>query len=399
MESALEGIRILDLSEYISGSYCAKLLGSFGADVIKVERPGHGDPARHAGPFLNDKPHPERSALFLYLNTNKKSITLNIYESAGVTILKKLAQKSDVVIENFAPGTLAEVGLSYNALEAVNPKIIMASITDFGQTGPYRNYKGGRLAGYALGGYAYINGDPDREPLSGGGDQPAYQGGLHAYAGVMAALLHREITGAGQYIDISIMECMTSLHQFTINRYAYSGMIQKRIGNKYMFSHPIALYPCKDGYISICPSAEDQAERMLIMMDMLNLLKDPRFQTGFHRLVHSEEFDAIIKPWFMERTRKEIIELFQEFRVPAAYVNNMEDLLSDPQYNARNFWTQIDHPEAGKHPYPQAPFKMSETPAKIKRAPLLGEHNEEIYCGELGISKEEVEKLRTKLII
>jgi CoA:oxalate CoA-transferase len=399
MDSALEGVRVLDLGEIVSGSYCAKLLGAFGAEVIKVERPGQGDPARHAGPFLNDHPHPECSALFLYLNTNKKSISLNIHDPAGAAILKELAQKTDVVIENFPPGTLPRAGLSYEVLESINPNIIMASITDFGQTGPYRDFKGGRLSGYALGGYAYINGDPDREPLAGAGDQPAYQGGLHAYAGVMAALLQREFTGAGQYIDVSIMECMASLHQFTVNRYAYSGMIQKRGGNKYMFSHPIAIYPCKDGYVSICPSTEDQAERMFIMMDKVHLLEDERFQTGFHRLVHADEFDAIIAPWFTERTKKEIVALFQEFRVPAAPVNNMKDLLDDPQYIARDFWTQIDHPAAGKHPYPHAPFKLSETPARPERAPLLGEHNEEIYCKELGMAKDEWAKLREEGVI
>lgn len=399
MDKALEGIRVLDLGEYVSGSYCAKLLSAFGADVIKVEKPGQGDPARHAGPFLNDRPHLECSALFLYLNTGKKSISLNIHDPAGAAILTQLAQTADVVIENFPPGTLPRSGLSHEVLESINPGIIMVSITDFGQTGPYREYKGGRLCANALGGYAYINGDPDREPLAGGGEQPAYQGGLHAYAGVMAALLQREITGAGQHIDVSLMECMASLHQFTINRHAYSGMIQKRIGNKYMFSHPITIYPCRDGYVSISPSTEDQAERMLVMMDKVHLLEDPRFQTGFHRLAHADEFDALVKPWFKERTKKEIVESCQEFRVPAARVNNMKDILEDPQYIARDFWKQTDHPAAGKHPYPHAPFRMSETPARLERAPLLGENNEEIYCGGLGMEKDELERLRTKGII
>jgi CoA:oxalate CoA-transferase len=399
MDRALEGVRVLDISEYVSGPYCAKLLGAFGAEVIKLERPGQGDPARHAGPFLDDIPHPERSALFLYLNTNKKSVTLNFHLPEGAAILTQLARKADILVENFSPGILARAGFSYEALEEINPRLIVVSITDFGQTGPYRNFKGGRLSGNALGGYAFVNGDPDREPLAGGGEQPAYQGGLHGYAGAMAALLYRETTGMGQHIDVSIMECMTSLHQFTINRYAYSKMIQKRIGNKYMFSHPIAIYPCKDGQISICPSTEDQAERMFILMDRLDLLEDPRFQTGFHRLVHSEAFDAVIRPWFMERTQKEIVELFQEFRVPAAPVNTMKDLLEEPQYIARDFWTWIDHPEAGKHPYAGAPFKMSTTPAQPKRAPLLGEHNGEIFLGELGMTKDEVAALDEKGII
>jgi CoA:oxalate CoA-transferase len=399
MEKALECIRVLDLGETISASYCGKLLGDFGAEVIKVENPRGGDPARNAGPFPQDVPHPECSAVFLYLITSKKSISLNIHDPSGAAILKRLVKKADVVVENFPPGTLQRCGLSYEVLESVNPGIILVSITDFGQTGPYRDYKGGRLVGNALSGYAYINGDPDREPLAGGGDQPAYQGGLHAYTGVMAALLHRDMTGAGQQIDISTMECMASLHQFTLNRFAYSGMIQKRVGNRYVFSHPITLYPCKDGHVSISPSSEDQAERMLIMMDMTHLLEDERFQTGYHRLVYADEFDALVKPWFLDRKKKEIVELCQEFRVPAAYVNNLKDLLEDPQYQARKFWTSLDHPVAGRLPYAGAPFKMSETPAKPERAPLLGENNEEIYFGKLGMTSEELGTLRDRGIV
>ena len=399
MEKALAGIRVLDLGEYISAPYCGKLLGAFGAEVIKVENPRGGDPARTVGPFPNDVSHSECSALFLYLNTNKKSITLNIQDPSGAAMLKQLAKNVDVVIENFPPGTMARWGLSYEELSSDNPQMILVSITDFGQTGPYRDYKGGRLVGNALSGYAYINGDPDREPLAGGGDQPAYQGGIHAYTGVMAALLHRDMTGEGQHIDISAMECMVSLHQFTVNRYAYSGMIQKRAGNRYMFNHPITLYPCKDGSVSISPSTEDQAERMLIMMDMAHLLEDERFRNGYQRLVYADEFDAMVSPWFLEREKKEIVELCQEFRVPAAYVNNLKDLLEDPQYLARNFWTEMDHPVAGKLPYADAPFKMSETPAKPERAPLLGEYNEEIYSKGLGMTKEELSTLKEKGIV
>ncbi len=396
---ALKGIKVLDLSRRVSGSYCAKLLGALGAEVIKIERPGLGDEARQEGPFLNDKPHPERSALFLYLNTNKKGITLNFETEAGAKILKDLVKDADVLIENFKPGFMPGLGLGYESLEKTNPGLVMVSITDFGQTGPYRDYKGGRLVGYALSGYMYINGDPDREPLAGGGEQPAYQGGLHAYAGVMAALISRETTGQGQYLDVSIMECMASIHQFTINRYVYSGKIQNRVGNRYMYSHPITIYPCKDGYVSIAPSMDDQAERLLLLMEMPHLLEDPRFETGFHRLAHAEEFDELVRPWFLERSKEEIVTLCQEWRVPAAYVNNVADLLEDEQYKARGYWVELDHPEAGRRPYAGPPFKMSETPAEYERAPLLGEHNEEIYLGRLGLSRGDLEKLKENGVV
>jgi len=176
-------------------------------------------------------------------------------------------------------------------------------------------------------------------------------------------------------------------------------MIQKRVGNKYGYVHPITIYPCKDGYVSICPSTDDQTENMLIMMAMKHLLEDPRFETGAHRLAHADEFDELVKPWFVERTKKEIVEACQDWRVPAAYVNNVEDLLKDPQFRSREYWTSLDHPEAGTLLYPTAPFKMTETPAHLVRAPLLGEHNIEIFCDRLGFSREDLKRLRSSGVI
>jgi len=396
---ALEGIRVLDLSRHVSGPYCTKMLAAFGAEVIKVEKPGLGDMARHIGPFLDDQPHPETSALFLYLNTGKKSITLNPEEPTGADLLKRLSEDTDVLVENFRPGHMSDLGLNYKTLENINSGLIMVSITDFGQNGPYRDFKGGRLIGNALSGYMYINGDPDREPLAGGGEQPAYQGGLHAYTGIMAALISRQMTGKGQFIDISIMECMASLHQFTVNRYVYSGKIQQRTGNRYLWSHPITIYPCRDGYVSISASTDDQTEMLLLLMEMPHLLEDPRFSTGFNRLAHADEFDELVKSWFLQKTKKEIIELCQEWRVPAGPVNDVSDLLNEEQYQARDFWVELDHPLAGKHPYAGRPFKMSETPGEYNQAPLLGEHNEEIYLNRLGLSRTEMDRLKEEGVI
>ncbi|MCP4749295.1 MAG: CoA transferase [Proteobacteria bacterium] len=393
-KKALDGLIVVDLSRNISGPYCTKLLGSFGAEVIKIEQPGDGDPSRKAGPFSNDSPHPERSALFLHLNTNKKSVTLALDTNSGKNLLKDLIAKADILVENFEPGIMADLELDYETLYGINPGLIMASVTDFGQTGPYRDFKGGRLVNNALSGYTYINGDPDREPLTGGGEQPDYQGGLNAYVGIMGALLMRHRSGKGQYIDISIHECMSTIHQFTVNRHVYSGKIQQRVGNRYMYSHPTTIYACADGFVSIAPASDEQGENLLAMMEMSHLLEDPRFQTGFHRLANADAFDEAVKPWFLERIRKEIVESCQEWRIPAAYVNNVKDVLDDAQYKARDFWVEIDHPEAGRLPYAGAPFKMSETPARQERAPLLGEHNREIYGERLGISAKEFQRLK-----
>jgi crotonobetainyl-CoA:carnitine CoA-transferase CaiB-like acyl-CoA transferase len=396
---ALEDIKVLDLSRGISGPYCTKMLAAFGAEVIKVERPGGGDWARGIGPFLQDRPDPETSALFLYLNTGKKSITLDLEKPAGAELLKRLVLESDVLVENFRSGYLSDLGLGYETLREFRPGLIMASITDFGQSGPYRDFRGGRLPANALSGYMYVNGVPEREPLAGGGEQPAYQGGLHAYSGILAALINRQKTGLGRYIDVSILECMTSLHQFTINRYVYSGKIQKRSGNRYLWSHPIAVYPCKDGQVSVGASTEDQAERLLTLMEMPHLLQDPRFETGFLRLQHAEAFDEFVRPWFLEHNKKEIVELCQEWRVPAAAVNDVSELLRDEQYQARGFWVELDHPRAGRLPYAGPPFKMSATPAAYSRAPLLGEHNGEIFQGRLGLTGKEWDSFSAEGVI
>jgi len=393
-EQALAGITVLDLSEYVAGAYCTKLLGTFGAEVTKIENTNGGDPARRVGPFRNDDPHPETGALFLYLNTNKKSITLDLKTSTGAEILRSLVARTDVLVEGFRPGVMAGMGLGYSSLREANPRLVMASITDFGQSGPYRYYKGGRLVLNALSGYMFVNGEPGREPLAAAGEQPAYMGGLHGYTGIMAALIHRESTGRGQYIDVSQMECMSSIHQFVVNRYAYSGHIQQRVGNRYAHSHPASIYPCKDGYISVNTPSLQFLEPMLTLMELEHMLEDPRFLTPFHCLTNADAFDEMVIPWFQERTRKEILEVFQEWRVPAAVVNDVEDLLDDDHYKARGFWAEIDHPVAGVLPYAATPFRMSETPAKTKRAPLLGEHNGEVYCGVLGMEKAELVRLR-----
>jgi len=385
---ALEGIRVLDLSQGFAGPYCTKLLAAFGAEVIKVEPPGQGDWSRRIGPFGANGSDPETSPAFLYLNTGKKGITLNIEHPAGRDLLRLLVQEADVVVESFRPGYLAGLGLGYTDLCRIRPDLIMASVTDFGQSGPYRDYKGGRLPILALSGHLYITGEPDREPLAYGGEFYAYQGGLYAYIGILAALFHRPTNRRGQHLDISLLEGMTSLHQFTVNRYVYSGTVQRRSGNRHPFLHPVTLYPCRDGWVSIAAVSDDQAERLLTLMEMPHLLSDPRFRDGLSRRLHADAFDEAVKPWFRNRTRREIVDLCQEWRVPAAPVNDPADLLQEEQLQARRFWQDLDHPRAGPLRYPGPPFLLPACPAEYSRAPLLGEHNEVVYRDGLKITEE-----------
>jgi len=400
LPQALEGIRVLDLSQGVSGPYCTKLLGSFGADVIKIEDPSQGDISRRMGPFFEHLPDQETSATYLYLNTNKKSVTLNLNTHSGVETLKKLLPEIDVVVENFQPGVVASMGLDYPVIEAINPAIVMASISYFGQDGPYRDYKGNSMIGFAVTGQMHQTGEPDREPLKSAGFQPEYQAGLHAYDAILAALYWRENSGQGQYIDVSAMEAMAYYHEFSIVTWTHVQVESIRAGNMYpVGGHPLNLIPCKDGYVTMSCVTPKQSENLFVLIGLPDLLEDLRFATAAVRWDNYKEFDEAVAPWFMEHTMEEIVDLAQELRIPCTYVPTFGQLHDDVQLNARDYWVAIEHPSVGLQPYAGAPFKMSETPWRATRAPLLGEHNEEIYEGVLGLSREEMVRLRERNVI
>jgi len=398
-DTVLSGIRVLDISEGISGPYCGKMLASFGAEVIKIEKPSVGDVSRTPGPFPGDVPHPEKSGLFLYLNTGKKSITLNLHNAKGAGIFREIVRSADVLVENFPPGVMQSAGLDYSTLSDINSRLVMTSITAFGQTGPYHNYKAVTIIEYALSGHQYINGEPTREPLQGAGPQPEYQGGLHGFMATLMALYSREDTGLGQWLDVSIQECLAGFHQFTITRYTYGGLIKQRNGNRYESDHPISIYPCKDGYVAVSASARPQQEQLYTLIGMPELIQDPRFLTPQDRIDNADAFDELLVPWLKQRTKEELFHTLSEWRIPCAPVADPRDLLSDPHFKAREFWAQIEHPEAGSLTHPGPPFRMSETPWQVARAPLLGEHNEEIYSGRLGYSRENLAGLREQGVI
>jgi len=393
-EQVLSGIKVLDLSSEISGPWCTRMLAGFGADVIKVEDPNGGDIARKMGPFPDDIPDLEKSGLFLYMNTGKKSITLNIRSSPGLEILQKLIKESDVLVENFQPGTLKTLGIDYQNLVAINPGLILTSITNFGQTGPYSDYKASSIVDYSLSGHQFINGEPTREPLQAPPHQPEYQGGLHGFLATLVALYHRIQTAQGQWVDVSIQECMAGFHQFTITRYTYGGLIKQRGGNRYESDHPISIYPCKDGYVAVSASARPQQEQLYTLIGRPELIEDQRFATPLDRIANADAFDELLKPWLKERTKDELFHTLNEWRIPCAPVSEPEDLLKDPHFKERKFWVNMEHPQAGVLSYPGAPFTMTETPMNLTRAPLLGEHNENIYCDHLGHTLDDLVIMR-----
>jgi len=396
---ALSGVKVLDLTHHIAGPYCTKLLASQGAEVIKVERPGSGDPSRAMGPFPGDQPDPEKSALYLYLNMGKKGVTLNLKSPEGVRLFKELVKDADALVENFSPRVMPSLGLSYETLREINPRLVMTSISNFGQTGPYRDYKAQDIVITAMGGLNYTTGDPQREPLKPGGSQGQYIAGTCAFTSTMLALYSSLAGGEGQYIDISMAELIAPHQELTTVSYAYGGQIHGRGLYRYIYGYPVDLYEAKDGLFVL--NANGQGGNGLTMLALLvdkpELVDHPyldRLNSMARINATFEEFDALFGDYFKTHTRLEIVEKAQELDMAFAPVQSMEDLLKDPQMEARNFFVELEHPKAGRLRYPGLPWVMSECPSYFARAPLLGEHNEEILGGRLGLSKDELAKLR-----
>ena len=392
-ERALSGARVLDLTHYIAGSYCTKLLADFGADVLKVERPGQGDEARRMGPFFQDEIDTENSGLFLFLNTSKRGITLNLKTETGIGIFKELVKEVDVLVENFSPRVMPSLGLDYHSLENINPSLVMTSISNFGQTGPYRDYKATEIVNMAMSGHLSSIGERDRPPVKSAGSQAQFHAGLMGAIATLSALLSARTTGIGQHVDVSIMEAEMSMIELLVMYYPYSGEIVRRTGSQNGY-YPWSVYPCSDGYVAINVH-QVHWKRFGPWIGRPELSGDPRYSLPQQRLEHMEELDLIFVPWLLERTKAELVSIGQAAGIPIAAVYDPKDILEDPSYEAREFFVEIDHPKTGKLTYPGAPFKMSETPWQVTRhAPLLGEHNEVVYCGQLGYSKEELVRLR-----
>ncbi len=404
-EQALSDVKVLDLTWHIAGPYCTKLLADYGAEVIKVEKPGEGEPARRMGPFFKDDPHPEKSGLFLHLNTNKKGITLNLKSAKGKKILKELVKDADILVESFRPHVMPSLGLDYETLEQINPKLLMTSISSFGQTGPYRDFKASEIVEYAMGGEMYSTGTAGREPLKLGGNVTQYQAGTVAAVSTMGGLFSAQSQGVGQHVDVSIMETQagsTDRRIIYLLGYACAGVITTRWPPPRdavrMMILPQGVYPCKDGFVNTL-SLPQWWPRYLEAMEMPELKDDPRFQNIFSAEA-GMEFDAIWYSWLADRTKDELFEIFRRANIASAPVNSPEDILSNPHLKAREYFTEIDHPETGKVTYPGAPIHMMETPSKARYpAPLLGQHNKEIYCDRLGYTREDLVKLRESGII
>ena len=396
-EQALSDVKVLDLTWHIAGPYCTKMLADYGADIIKVERPGEGDPARRVGPFLGDEPHPEKSGLFAHLNTNKRSITLNLKNAAGNKVFKQLVGDVDILVESFRPHVMSALGLGYEVLRELNPRLVMASLSSFGQTGPYREFKATDIVEYAMGGPMYNTGLPEREPVKLGGTVTATIGGNVGAPFILGALWAAREQGTGQHVDISLFEVQLGQAErrpYLIMNYAYSGDISVRARGGGLLGIPYAVYPCKDGYVQFM-TMPNWWPRVAKMMDRPDILTDPRFADFDNRLKHQEEFEGeVLLPWLMAHTKWEVTEAAQREREAALPVSTAADLVVNPHFQVRGFFVDIDHPVMGRLTYPGAPGQLAEGGWEVRMpAPLLGQHNAEVY-GALGYSQEDLVKLR-----
>lgn len=384
----LGDIRVLDLGEDVAGPFCAKLLAGLGAEVIKVEKPGSGDVSRSAGPFIGDEPHAEQSAAFLYLNTGKKSITLDITSHTGAAILRHLAQECDILIESFPPGYVERLGLGYAALEPLNPGLIYTSITPFGQTGPYRDFKGSELIAQATGALMQTIGLPHREPLKIGGNAALYTTGMSAFSATMLALYVRDREGYGQHVDLSAMETITVAQIHASIQHQFGRVPARRAST---------LVRAEDGWAHAGLERgvrEDTWAHVCKLIGRPELAQDPKFTSREARREHQQELLAIISAWTATRPKEEIYHTLQELRSVAGYVATVEDLFKSEQFRARDFFQPIDHPCTGAAMYPGAAFTIQGAAWQHTRAPRLGEHNVEVYCGRLGYTREDLARLR-----
>lgn len=384
----LDGVRVVEICDGVAGAYCGKVLAELGADVIKVEAPGRGDPARHVGPFIGCEPHAERSGSFIYLNTGKRSVTVAGDSPSGQTILSQLVGTAQILLVDGltppAPIPDGWDGIAAHFVPSLHPE--------------RAGYARSDLTAYALGGYLYVDGAPDRPPLRGGGPQPAHAAANYGLLAILAARYADRGKPRQRTILVPEAECMATMHWYTTVMWTYAGIKKRRIGSRLDIAHPVSLYPCRDGWVAI-GAGGDRAWRMLVIgMGQPELADDPRYADAWSRLQRADEVDALITEFTSTRQRQEVMETLQQLRVPCGYVSTPQDLLRDPQYQERNYWQTVEQDGVGALRMPGWPFQASNLAFVQRPAPQLGQHTVEVLS-ELGWSAEDIRRLRGEHVI
>jgi len=393
----LDGVRVIDLSTVIAGPHCATLLGEFGADVIKVELPGVGDSLRKFWPQYNG------TALIWRVEArNKRCITLDMRKPKGQEIIRRLVAISDIVVENFRPGTLERWNLGYEQLKEVNPGLVMVRVTGYGQFGPFKDKPGfGRIAA-AYGGLSFLTGYPDRPPvIPGTASIPDYLTGVYGALGAMMALRYREKTGIGQYVDIALYEPVLRILEEVPAAYHKMGIVRQRLGTGSMNAVPHNHYTTKDGrYIAVACTNDTMFRRLVTAMGRPELADDPRFCSNAQRVAHREETDAMVQEWIGSFTAEEVMAILEANEVPNGLLYSVEDMFKDPQYQARENIISVEDPTDGEIKMCSVVPRLSETPGRVESTgPEMGAHNREVYCDLLGYSEEELAQMRAEGIV
>ncbi len=393
---ALSGVRVLDLTRALAGPYCTLMLGDYGADVIKIELPGRGDDTRHWGPPYIDG----ESAYFLSINRNKRSLTLNLKDPAGREVFMRLARNADVVVENFTPGVVNRLGIDYEAVKAENPRIVYSSISGFGQTGPYREKPAYDQMMQGLGGIMSLTGDPDGQPQKTGVALADIGAGMLAAYAVMTALFHRERTGVGQYIDVSMLDLQVAWLTYQAATYFATGAPPPRVGAAHPNLVPYQAFKCADGkYINVAVGNERFWQRFCTALGREDLVEMPEYAQNKDRVKNRDQLVALLQQEFDTRSTDRWVDILEEAGVPCGPINDLADVFSDPQVKARDMLLEVQHPSAGKIKQTGIPIKFSATPGSIDSPPpLLGQHSREILL-ELGYSQDEVEALEQQEVI
>jgi len=406
MNKTLDGIKIIELAQYISGPYCGMLLAGLGASVTKIEEPGIGDISRRCGPFPEDIPHTDRSGLFHYLNRNKRGITLNITKATGREVLLELLKDADVLLEDMSPKLAGDLKLDFRHLREVNRKLIVVSITPFGQSGPYKDYKAYAINASGIGGMSSIVGEPQREPLTPPFSLGHFQTGIIAGNATMFALMAQKKIGKGQHIDISEAESWSIFHTGNVvSAFIYAGRKRNRSGHRTYGPYPYTLLPCKDGYISMIALRGSEWKRFLEIVGDGKVPEwyssDDRFKDRLKAgLEYSDVLDSLLSPWLMSHTREEIFSRCREKHVPFTPVRNMGEVVNCRHLNEREYFKEIRCSGDNHYKCPGPPIRFSENLWHFNEsAPSLSEHNYQVYCEHLGYPSEQLVQMRRMSII
>jgi crotonobetainyl-CoA:carnitine CoA-transferase CaiB-like acyl-CoA transferase len=396
---ALAGLRVLECGEMVAAAYATKLLADLGADVVKIEPP-EGDEARRRGPFPGGTPHPERSGLYLYLNTNKRSVSVDLTRPRGRALLERLAARADVLVHNLTPRVMEACGLAYDALAAHNPRLVMTSITPYGLRGPRRDWEATDLTLWNTGGIAYLNGSPqfdDLPPLAPFGQQAQYQGALNGAIAALGALFARLRSGLGQHVVVSMQESLAAILELTFEYWPYMGLIASRLGRKPI--QPLDFLECADGWIFICCVEEHQWQEFVRMIGSPEWAELEIFADRLSRGANWDALKLFLQEWAREQRVMDVYRAAQRRRIPFAPVSTMGDLLASDHLKTRGFFAVLEPPGTAPISVPGAPYKFSATPWAIRRpAPGLGEHTAEVLH-EAGVSGEELAELRAEHVV